>query len=74
MGTKLETRLNNFIMDLIRVAHVVKTQRLKCEEEQRARIEAEQQRLLEERPGPSMDYLDLSTGRHPGSVGGDRRL
>jgi hypothetical protein len=47
--SKLEACLNDFIIGLINVAQIVKVERLRHEEEHRARLEAEKQRLLEER-------------------------
>jgi len=46
--TKLESCLHDFIIGLIRVAQVVKAERLKRENEHRARMEAQQRRLLDE--------------------------
>ena len=46
---KLETCLNDFIIGLIKVAEVVKAKRLKREQEERVRLEAEQRRRDEER-------------------------
>lgn len=46
---KLETFLNDFIIGLIKVAEVVKAERLKREQEERARLEAERRRRDEER-------------------------
>ncbi len=46
---KIETCLNDFVVGLIRVAEVEKARRLKREQEERLRYEAEQQRQEEER-------------------------
>ena len=46
---KIETCLNDFVVGLIRVAEVKKARRLKREQEERFRYEAEQQRQEEER-------------------------
>jgi len=45
---KVETCLNDFIIGLIKVAEVVKAERLKREQEERVRLEAEQRRRDEE--------------------------